>query len=72
VEVELSQKQGALQAILAEVVSLKQKLQAAQTEKARLEAQAEKTKMQLTRAEKLVSSLAAEKGRWNSVFPKEH
>jgi dynein heavy chain len=63
----LSQKQGALQAILAKVASLKQKLQAAQTEKARLEAQADKTKTQLTRAEKLVSSLGDEKGRWNSV-----
>ena len=68
VEAELSQKQGALQAILAKVASLKQQLQAAQTEKARLESQAAITKTQLSRAEKLVSSLANEKGRWNMVW----
>ena len=60
----LAAKQADLAAVLSKVADLKRTLEQAEQKKVDLESQAEKTKVQLMRAEQLIDSLGEEKGRW--------
>merc|ERR1719201_3112343 len=66
----LAEKQKELAAVLAEVQTLKDKLQAYTDEKNSLAAQVEDCEKKLERAEKLITSLGSEKGRWTASAQK--
>lgn len=59
-----------MQEVLDRVAALKATLQATMTRKAELEAQAQRTVLQLSRADKLIGGLGGEKLRWQ-VRPDE-
>merc|ERR1719252_163936 len=61
---QLQEKQRELAVVLAEVQKLKDQLQAYTDEKNSLAAQVEDCERKLERAEKLITSLGSEKGRW--------
>lgn len=59
-----------MQEVLDRVAALKATLQATMARKAELEAQAQRTVLQLSRADKLIGGLGGEKLRWQ-VRPSE-
>jgi dynein heavy chain len=66
----LAEKQRELAVVLAEVQALKDKLQAYTDEKNSLADQVDDCEKKLVRAEKLITSLGSEKGRWTASAQK--
>lgn len=67
---QLNKKKASLKAVLDRVAALKVTLEATMAKKAELEAQAQKCKIQLERAEKLLGGLGGEKIRWKAAADK--